>query len=55
MRVIFEEDIENSDFFEIILTQEEYEKLSQKGIVVDFPLGLYDKRNLNVYLRVDKQ
>jgi hypothetical protein len=52
--MIFEEDIEKSDFFEVILTPEEYEKLMAKGIINDFPKGLYNKRNLNVYLWVDK-
>lgn len=54
MRVIFEENIEHEDFFEIILSSREYDKLLEKGIVQDFPQGLHGKRNLNVYIRIDK-
>lgn len=52
MRVIFEDNVENSDFIEIIINESEYEKLIKKGIAKDFPLGLYGKRNLNVYVRI---
>lgn len=53
MRMIFEEDIEREDFFEIILNQTDYDNLLEKGVVKEFAGGLYGKRNLNVYLRVD--
>jgi hypothetical protein len=50
MRVIFEE-CENEDFFEIILRPKEIVGLWKKGIVADFPGGMYGKRNLNVFVR----
>lgn len=51
--MIFEEDIEKQDFLEIILTQEEYEKLPEEGAVKDFQ-GIFRDRNLNVYVRIQK-
>lgn len=53
MRIIFEEDIEGSDFFEVILSEKDYDNLMTKGAVKEFPLGLFGDRNLNVYIRVD--
>ena len=50
MKMLFET-VENEDFFEIILNEEEIEIISEKGVVKDFPFGLYGKRNLNVYVR----
>lgn len=50
MRVIFEE-VENEDFFEIILRPREIEGLVRKGVVANFPKGMYGKRNLNVFVR----
>lgn len=52
MKTIFEQNIERSDFLEIILTAEEYEELLEKGVVQDFPYGLFGIRNLNVFVRV---
>ena len=54
MRMIFEQDIEGSDFLEFILTPPQIEGLVHKGLVKDFPNGLYNKRNLNVFIRVDE-
>lgn len=53
MRMIFEENIERMDFLEIILSPQEVEKISLKGVVKDFSGGLHGKRDLNVYVRVD--
>jgi hypothetical protein len=61
MRVIFEE-VDEIDYFEIILRPKEVAGLTKKGpggnfpygIVRDFPQGLYGKRNLNVYVRVEE-
>lgn len=52
--MLYEEDIEKWDFFEIILSENEYEKIREGGLTVDFKGGLHDVRNLNVYLRIDK-
>lgn len=54
MFMIFEEDIERSDYIEIVLSPAQVEMLVEKGVVKDFPRGLRGKRNLNVYIRVDK-
>lgn len=51
--MIYEEDIERMDFLEIILSNREYEKISLKGVVHNFPGGLHGKRTLNVYVRID--
>ncbi len=51
--MIYEEDIEHYDFFEVILSEKEYEGLLSHGVVRDFPGGLFGKRCLNVYIRVD--
>jgi hypothetical protein len=53
MQIIFEEDIEKCDFFEIILSPREYDILLEKGIVKEFPNGLFRNRGLNIYLRVE--
>lgn len=54
MRLIFEENIEKSDFIELILSPAQYLKMEDKGIVTNFPTGLFGKRNLNVFIRVDQ-
>lgn len=53
MRMIYEEDIEREDFFEIILNESDYDNLLAQGVVKEFSGGLHGKRNLNVYVRVD--
>lgn len=54
MRMIFESNVEGEDFFEIILKEWELEKLPQKGLLRIFPRALDSERDLNVYLRVEK-
>lgn len=54
MRVIFEEVMEE-DFFEIILRPAEIAGMWQKGVVMDFPKGMYGKRNLNVFVRLETE
>ena len=55
MRIIFEEDIEHEDFLELILTPEELYMLPERGLIRNYPRGLRDKRNLNVFLRIENQ
>ena len=55
MRVIFEENIENEDFFEIILREEELEKIALKGLVKLFPTGIHGCRGLNVFIRTERE
>lgn len=54
MRMIYEQNIEKHDFFEIILDEEELTELPICGVVQEFRGGLEGQRNLNVYLWVDK-
>lgn len=53
MRLIYEQDIENSDFIELILTEDELESINHGGLVEDFAKGLLNKRNLNVFIRME--
>ena len=55
MRVIFEENIENEDFFEIILREEELQKIALKGLVKLFPTGINGCRGLNVFIRIERE
>lgn len=55
MRMLYEEDIENYDFFEIILDENELSELPIKGIVKEFYTGVNRDRHLNVYIWVDKE
>lgn len=52
--MVFEEDIESSDFLELIVSPTEATQLNLDGIVMDFSFGLKGRRNLNVFIRVDK-
>ena len=52
--MIFEQNIEHCDYIEIILSQRDIDLLLEKGVSKDYPFGLTGERNLNVYLRVDK-
>lgn len=51
MRKIFEKNVENSDFLELILTEEEMDQVAEQGVAQDFPEGLNGKRNLNIFIR----
>lgn len=55
MRMIYEENVERHDFFEIILNETDIEALNLQGVVKEFQGGLRGERNLNVYLWVDKE
>lgn len=54
MRVIYEENIEKTDFLEIILDDKEARSLLNGGAVEEFSSGIYNDRNLNVFVRIDK-
>ena len=53
MRMIFETDIENFDYIELILSKKEYLNLEDEPLVQDFYRVFSDSRNLNVMIRVD--
>lgn len=55
MRMIYEENVEQYDFFEIILDEQDVEALTLQGVVKEFQGGLKGERNLNVYIWVDKE
>lgn len=52
MRMIFEQDIEGSDFLEFAVTPDEAREIGERGLCQDFIGGLIGERNLNVYLRL---
>lgn len=52
MKMIFEEDNEYWDFLEFILSPEELYALEERGLMKEFPEGLYGKNPLNVFIRV---
>lgn len=52
--MIFEDNIERCDFFEVILNEMDYARIASKGIVKEFPDGLFGNRPLNVYIRLEK-
>lgn len=51
MRKIFEKNVDNSDYLELILTDEEIEAVAEIGVAQDFPEGITGKRNLNIFIR----
>lgn len=53
MRVIYEE-VDNEDFFEIILSEKDVDQLHTEGVSKDFPLGIHN-RLLNVFLRIEDE
>lgn len=55
MRLIFEDNIEREDFLELILNEEELEKISVAGYVRIFSGGLFGLRDLNVFIRIEKE
>ena len=55
MRLIFEENVEDEDFLEFILSDSDFESVIKNGVVSNFENGLYGKRNLNVFIRLEKQ
>ena len=55
MHVIYEEDIDGCDYIEIILSARDFDALEGRGVSKDYPFGLTGERNLNVYIRIDKE
>ena len=51
MKILYESNVEYSDFLEIALTESECELLLEKGIVQDYQPGIYNDYNLNVFVR----
>lgn len=54
MKLIYEENIENSDFLELVLSEYEIDKLNSTGVVEEFPGGLQGKRDLNIFIRKEE-
>jgi hypothetical protein len=52
MKLIFEENIENTDFLELILDEKEASIFPFEGIVDEFSGGLFGDRNLNIFIRI---
>jgi len=55
MQIIFEKDIENTDFLEIILTIKEAQSLLSQGAVEEFSGRLSQNKILNVYVRTESK
>lgn len=53
MRLIYEKNIENMDFLEIILSEVDMSHLARRGASKDFKEGLSGERPLNVFVRTD--
>ena len=53
--MILDEDIEDEDFMEFIITSKEYLYLIEKGVVGNFKKALNPERNLNVFIRVSDE
>lgn len=53
MKIIYEPNIENEDFLEIILKKGETENLSRKDVRQDFPGAMHPLRNLNLLVRTE--
>lgn len=49
--MIYEVNIEGMDFVELIITQEEYEYLANKGVVQEY---VGEERNINVFIRKEE-
>ena len=54
MRMIFDSNVENQDFLELIISEKEAKNISVQGAGKDFEKGLYGTRPLNVYIRLEK-
>lgn len=52
MRLLFEDDVEGTDYLEIIITTDEFEEIIEKGLVKEIDAGLYGERELNIFIRV---
>lgn len=51
MKILYESNVEFSDFLEICLTQSECDLFLEKGIVQDYRPGIYNDYNLNIFIR----
>ena len=55
MRLIFEPDIENEDFLELILKKSERDQLLERDIQRNFEGGFHPDRNLNLLIRTENR
>ncbi len=46
--MIYELNVDGMDFVELILTEQEYERLAIKGVVQEY---IGEERNINVFIR----
>lgn len=54
MRMIFDKDVENQDFLELILHEKELEDLDELGISEDFDEGIDGRTPINILIRIEK-
>lgn len=53
MRIIKEENVEKSDYLEIILTKKDREKIENNGLIQNFKEG-FNQRPLNVFIHPEE-
>lgn len=54
MRMIFDKDVENQDFLELILHEKELQDLDELGISEDFDEGVDGRTPINILIRIEK-
>jgi hypothetical protein len=54
MKMVFDENVDRCDYLEFILSPTQAAQIMLEGLVSEFPYGLKGKRNLNVFIRVDR-
>lgn len=55
MKIIFEQDVEHTDFLELILSRDELDQLEMEPVVKEVKKVLHPKRTLNICLRLSNQ
>lgn len=54
MKMVFDANVDRCDYLEFVFSPHDINLLLLKEIIVDYPKGLIGKRNLNVFMRVDR-
>jgi hypothetical protein len=52
--MIFDKDVENQDFLELIIHEKELQDLDELGISEDFDRGVDGRTPLNILIRIEK-
>lgn len=54
MKIVFDSDIDNTDYLEIILSNKDYNEIGLYGFTKEFP-GIFNNKVLNIYVRVEEE